>query len=159
MATSNKEHSPGAVRRRRNIQQALGVSVLANGVPAWWDVSTETWTMGELEVLAVELIPGEGVGPVEAARAVLVGLIQYQIHKVGAWSWQWLITALRRVPETVFAEAAAGSPEADEFVGGLLAVPFGVRSRKTMRTMSGLVSVSCKIGRYLQKIQASGDSK
>jgi hypothetical protein len=63
------------------------------------------------------------------------------------------------VPETVFAEAAAGSPEADEFVGGLLAVPFGVRSRKTMRTMSGLVSVSCKIGRYLQKIQASGDSK
>jgi hypothetical protein len=159
MATPSKKHSSRMVRRSRNIREALNLSVLAGGVPAWWDVSTESWTKDELEVLAEELIPGEGVGPVEAARAVLVGLIQYQIHKVGTWSWQWLITALQRVPETVFAEAAAGSPEADEFVGGLLAVPFGVRSRKTMRTMSGLVSVSCKIGRYLQKIQASGDSK
>jgi hypothetical protein len=30
------------------------------GVPAWWDVSTESWTKDELEVLAEELILAKG---------------------------------------------------------------------------------------------------
>lgn len=149
MIVTNNFKNDRPERRRQNIE-AIASATIASATPLWWNVALESWTRDDLVVLAEVLIPGGDEYTGEAPRAVLVGMIEYQLRERGTWSWRWLIAACRRAPEVIFAEAAAANPAAEEYVGGLLSVPFGERRKKTLQAMSGLVAASCRVAKYLQ---------
>lgn len=148
-------NSMASILKRKKIDaidKALQATIFS-ARPSWWDVSQESWSDDDLQILADRIIPGGETYLMMCSRSVFVGMVRYIIERDGSWSWHGLVDACSKPPEEIFAMAASVNIYADEYVGGLLSVPFGERSRKTMVIMSGLIAASCRVTRYLQSLK------